>query len=197
MGSRAHLTLEHRAKISEANRHRHHSAETRRKLSQMHLGAGNPNFGKPLSVERKTKLSALNAGTNNPNFGRHHSVTARNRISESRRGKHLSPETRAKIGAAVRGERHPNWQGGLSMLPYSTDWTESLRRSIRERDHYACRMCGKQQGDEAFPVHHINYDKAYCDTNNLITLCVRCHNKTNWNRPYWTMLFQFMMEKGV
>jgi len=52
---------------------------------------------------------------------------------------------------------------------YSVDWTKTLRRSIRERDHYICQLCGEQQGDYAFDIHHIDYNKKNCNPNNLIT----------------------------
>lgn len=78
------------------------------------------------------------------------------------------------------------WKGGISFEPYSVDWTKTLRRSIRERDNYVCQLCGKLQGDRAFGIHHINYDKKDSSPDNLITLCHRCHSKTNFNRKYWT-----------
>jgi hypothetical protein len=34
-------------------------------------------------------------------------------------------------------------------------------------------------------VHHIDYDKANCAKENLITLCEVCHGRTNYNRDYW------------
>lgn len=73
---------------------------------------------------------------------------------------------------------------------YSVDWTETLRRSIRERDKYICKLCGSQQGDISFAVHHIDYDKYNCNPNNLITLCNSCHAKTNHNRKDWIKYFK-------
>jgi len=61
--------------------------------------------------------------------------------------------------------------------PYPVDWTQTLKRSIRERDHYTCQYCGELQGDRAFDVHHIDFDKENCDPNNLVTLCQSCHMK--------------------
>jgi hypothetical protein len=85
------------------------------------------------------------------------------------------------------GENHPSWKGGTS--PYTTDWTNTLKRSIRERDNYTCQLCGKLQGDTAFHVHHIDYDKKNCNPINLITLCKSCHTKTNFKREYWINYF--------
>ena len=87
-------------------------------------------------------------------------------------------------------KNHYNWQGGISFEPYSVDWTKTLKRSIRERDKYVCRICGEQQGDIAFDIHHIDYNKQNCTPDNLITLCRSCHAKTNFNRKKWIKHFK-------
>jgi len=68
---------------------------------------------------------------------------------------------------------------------YSTDWTEDLRMAVRKRDGYKCRVCSK----DGIQVHHIDYNKSNCDPGNLVTLCSRCHNKTNIRREYWKKYF--------
>lgn len=80
---------------------------------------------------------------------------------------------------------------GHSFEPYTIDWTETLRISIRERDHYTCQMpgCNKLQGDILHSVHHIDYDKKNCNPDNLVTLCRSCHIKTNRNRSFWMRYF--------
>lgn len=89
-----------------------------------------------------------------------------------------------------KGEKNCNWKGGISFEPYSIDWTETLKRSIRERDNYICQICS-QYGNY---VHHINYDKKNCNPNNLITLCCSCHNRTNnRNRNYWINYFNGLL----
>lgn len=94
-------------------------------------------------------------------------------------------------GAGIRrGKDNNMWNGGTSFEPYTTDWTQTLKRSIRERDKYICQVCGEQQGDRAFAVHHIDYDKRNCNTINLITLCNKCHMRTNFNRNHWTNYFK-------
>jgi len=87
----------------------------------------------------------------------------------------------------LQSKNNPNWQGGKSFEPYSVDWTQTLKRSIRERDNYICRICN-QYGSS---VHHKDYDKKNCDPKNLITLCVKCHTKTNHNRDYWLDYFKY------
>ena len=96
---------------------------------------------------------------------------------------------RKKISERTSGEKSNFWMGGISFEPYSMDWTNSLRIAIRERDHYTCQICGEKQGDKAFSVHHIDYNKKNCNPTNLITLCKKCHQKTNFNREYWIKYF--------
>jgi hypothetical protein len=88
-----------------------------------------------------------------------------------------------------RGENHFNWNGGSSFEPYSVDWTETLKRSIRERDRYVCKICGVQQGEISHVIHHIDYDKKNSNPNNLTTLCNSCHTKTNYERERWIIYF--------
>ena len=48
------------------------------------------------------------------------------------------------------------------------------------------------------PVHHIDYDKKNCVSNNLITLCIPCHMKTNYNRSYWQQRLQkYQTERNI
>jgi len=78
-------------------------------------------------------------------------------------------------------ENNSNWKGGLSFEDYSLEWTEALKESIRKRDNYECAICYKSGKD----VHHIDYNKQNCNKENLITLCIGCNAKVNFNRDYW------------
>ena len=113
-------------------------------------------------------------------------------------GKKRSEESKKRMSEAKKGEnareKHWNWQGGMSCELYSIDWTETLRRSIRERDNYICQLCKKLQGDRVHSVHHIDYDKKNCNPRNLITLCVGCNTKVNMHRNYWINYFTKLTE---
>ena len=111
--------------------------------------------------------------------------------NKSRTGQKHSPEERLKISLALRGERHPHWRGGSSFEPYSTDWTNTLKRSIRERDKYICRIC-LGYGDS---VHHIDYDKKNCYPTNLITLCRSCNAKANIDREWHEAWYKAILSK--
>lgn len=161
-----------------------HTPEAKKKIGEAQKGSKHP-----LSEITKEKISKSLTGK--PAWNKSIKapwVSKRDRLNNPakyRKGIRLSEETRRKIGMARSGEKCNFWKGGISFLPYSVDWTETLKRSIRQRDNYICQLCS-QYGNE---VHHINYNKKNCDTNNLITLCHSCHSKTNNNRNYWIRYF--------
>ena len=159
------------------------SEESRRKMSESHKGK------KPYMVtdEIRKKMSevAKRVGTGKWTKGRKRPLFSK----EWRENMSKSMKGRKAWNKGIYGKYSHNWLGGKSFEPYSLDWTETLRISIRERDKYTCQLCREKQGDTAFSVHHINYNKKDCNPNNLITLCNSCHNKTNFKREYWVKYF--------
>lgn len=156
----------------------------------------------PIGIYKRTKQGRINMGKahkgKTPTKGKHWRLAdiTKERIGAANKGKVRTKKFKDNLSKVFKGryagEKHPNWRGGVSAFgEYTTDWTETLRRSIRERDHYTCQMpgCNKQQGDIAHDVHHIDYDKTNCNPNNLVTLCHSCHSKTNFNRKYWIKIF--------
>jgi hypothetical protein len=113
-------------------------------------------------------------------------------------GRHWKMKDSSKMGRSeqltgkkrldMTGEKHPLWNGGSSFFPYPVDWTETLKKSIKERDRYVCKICGSSP--EMLHVHHIDYDKENCNPTNLISLCNPCHSKTNFNRDHWIDYFR-------
>ena len=104
-------------------------------------------------------------------------------------GKFHSKETKIKQSFAQTGEKNHAWLGGKSFEPYTTDWTNSLRSTVRERDKYICQICKEPQKDRALSIHHIDYNKQNSNPENLISLCISCHIKTNTNRDKWIIYF--------
>ncbi len=113
------------------------------------------------------------------------------------------PETRKKISEKAKGknnyfydkhflkELNANWQDGRSFEKYGFNWTETLRKSIRQRDNYKCQICNKYGNT----IHHIDYNKKNNNINNLICLCKKCHSKTGKkkDRKDWTNYFNKLM----
>lgn len=95
------------------------------------------------------------------------------------------------------GEKNGRWLGGKSFEPYSPKWTGRLKHEIRTRDKYTCQLCFIDSIGTLLAVHHINYDKQDCDSNNLITLCFSCHAKTNSNRKYWSDYFERILNNVI
>lgn len=97
-----------------------------------------------------------------------------------------------------RGMKHPNYIKDL-IREYPIAWTNILKESIRERDNHQCQICGKttEENGRALDVHHIDYNKENCTPANLISLCHKCHSKTNGkkNRPIYIEFFKIL--KGI
>ena len=157
--------LEARKKMSEIRKGIKFSEEAKRKMSEAHKGKPSPKKGKHLSKESKKRISRAQKGKKKPPFTKEH---------------------KENMGKAKLGSKNPQWQGGTSFEPYSIDWTETLKRSIRERDKYICQLCSKYGNT----VHHKDYNKKNCNPNNLINLCGSCNVKVNANRNYWINYFK-------
>jgi len=145
-------------------------------------------------TRKKMSLSAKMAGVGKWMKGRKPSLETRKKISLSSKGKpkyclrgiKRTEEFKNNLRKINSKENHPQWKGGISFESYTINWTETLKKSIRERDHYTCYVCGKEP---SIDVHHIDYDKKNCNPENLIVLCRACHAKTNHNRNYWLDYF--------
>ena len=197
---------------------KHHSEKTKRKWSALRkgtqVGIKNHFYGKTHSKKTKRKLRDLHLGT-------HLSEETKRKMSLSHRGKPKSEDWKQQASNRYRGENNPSkrrevrekislwrqqnsfrfsgpnshyWKGGISFEPHSLSWKETLRRAIRERDCYTCQICLLPQCDLAFSIHHIDYNKYNCNPDNLITLCKKCHGRTNLNRNNWQDYLSFLIK---
>jgi len=180
-----HRSEETKKKISRSLKGRKLSKKTRLKMSKVRKGKKKSEEHKrkiglanSISLKGKHPISEFKKG-HKINLGKHHSNKIRKQISE-----------KIKIINSVP-ENCPNWRGGISFEPYSVDWTDTLKRAIKERDRFRCRLCYQ---DKILVVHHIDYNKKNSNSNNLITLCSSCHGKTNYNREKWKKIFKQMMK---
>jgi hypothetical protein len=142
------------------------------------------------------------------------SEEAKVKIGLAHTGKIISEETKKKNSKASlkmwenpefkeahSGENCHLWQGGISYLPYSSDWSKELKEQIRERDEYICQIClipqnkFKNKYHKKLSIHHIDYNKKNCNPDNLVSLCTPCHSKTNTNRKGWVEYFSYPLNK--
>jgi hypothetical protein len=74
-------------------------------------------------------------------------------------------------------DKSPFWQGGVSKLPYSFDFTTELKITIKQRDGFCCQRPECSDKYKPLVIHHIDYNKKNCAPSNLISLCRKCHGK--------------------
>jgi len=143
----------------------------------------------PRSNEQRLKLSQAMMGNKNQEDKRSGETKAL--ISKAMQGnqntlgKVYGEETRTKDRIAKTGETNPAWQGGISFLPYTPEWSMKIKQVILERDDNTCQLCGRKPPVIKLHIHHIDYKKGNCETDNLICLCHSCHSKTNHHRGQW------------
>ena len=68
-----------------------------------HKGENNPQYGKHHSEDTRRKISDAMKGENNPQYGKHHSEDTRRKISDTLKGRTVTDETRRKISDAMKG----------------------------------------------------------------------------------------------
>lgn len=136
------------------------------------------------SIETRQRKRVARLGSLNPMFGKHRTREEKDKISATKQGKQCH-----------RGEKNPNWRGGISKLTHVVRTHPEYSRwriAILQRDNYTCQICGRRGGD--LNVDH--YPKTFkqilqensinsleealnCaelwDINNNRTLCVPCH----------------------
>lgn len=93
-------------------------------------------------------------------------------------------------------EKHFNWLGGISKLPYPFGFDKNLSQKIRCRDNYTCQLCNISERKDHYKlsIHHINHDKGDLNETNLISLCKSCNTKVNYNQEQWKNYFINKME---
>ena len=100
------------------------SGETRRKLSEA-------NKGKKRSEETKQKISASKTGENHPNYGKPRSEETKRKMSENHPMKR--PEARRKLSEARKGENNPMYgRTGENHPNYGKPRSEETKRKMSE-----------------------------------------------------------------
>lgn len=178
---------------------------TRLKISMASAGKPKPEgFGK--------KISDIKRNGYHPTRGKHLPEEWKNKIRDSNIGKHVmsedlklklislkigksrSDETKKKLSESMRGEKSPNWRGGISFEPYCQLFNEEFKKRVRARYEYKCAECGmtQEENGKSLAAHHVHYDKKTCckegeeiGDRKFVALCKACHIATNHNREFW------------
>jgi len=200
------LSEVHKKKIQSALKGREFSETWRAKISQSLKGhpglkgAQNPFYGKQHSEETKKIISEKRKAQGAPWMRDkpplHHVIEAARKANLGcKRSKQFRENlSKRNILHGIKppiliGSNNPRWQGGKSYELYTLGWTNTLKKAIRERDNYTCQVCVKYQKKPRLDIHHIDYDKTNLDPANLISLCRKCHFRTNSRRDLWQKIF--------
>lgn len=112
------------------------SDETRKKLSESHIGIPNANKGKSISEEHKNKISKSlknkRIGENHHFYGKHHSEETKEKISESNKGKSRNAgEDNYWYGKNFSEEHKDKISKALSDRTLSDEHKEHLSESLK------------------------------------------------------------------
>ena len=99
------------------------------------------------------------------------------------------------------GEKAVNWKGGLNYLAHKILTNPRylrIREQVLTRDNYECALC---QANIKLEVHHIiekreNLLLAF-DSNNMITLCKKCHISIRGKEKNYIGFFDGIVEKRM
>ena len=75
-----------------------------------------------------------------------------------------------------KGENNPRWNGGNSQYPDHAE-LKRVRIEVLKKSKGKCEICG----NTAKIVHHIDGDKSKHLINNLIALCINCHESLHYD----------------
>lgn len=153
--------------------------------------------GKHHTKETRIKQSKAHKGKKTEPFTQEH----RQNISNSLKGKKHPKEQNQKHSERMKGVNNPmygksgglspSWEGGKSFEPYGIEFNKELKEFIFERDNYTCQNPDCLiENPKRLDCHHIDYDKQNNIPENVITLCISCHMKSNHNRNYFTEYYQ-------
>lgn len=177
------------------------------------------------SVEYKEKISKNHAnfsGKNNPRYKNGYTLkkyycknkncnkqitwASKTGYCMSCSKKHMTKKTKLKMSLSAKNrlinpENHNNYIDGRSFLPYSIEFTKFKKEQIKQRDNYQCQNCSMTEEEHivvigyGLTIHHIDYDKMNCDDKDLITLCLSCNIRANYNRRYWQEYYERKIEE--
>lgn len=92
--------------------------------------------------------------------------------------------------------KHGDWLGHIKPKLIYAGFTSKIRKIVRERDNNCCVVCGmtKEQHGQNLHVHHIDYDKANNELENLATVCKYCHGKIHGAEELWQKILSSQSE---
>lgn len=157
------------------------SQEFKDGVAKRMTGAGNPNFGKPMSEstkaklrktmegrtltdEHKAKISDGVKGENHPNFGKHHSEELKQKIRESNIGVPRSAETRKRISEGHKGliqsQETKDKRAAYHIGTKRSDEARAKMREAKKGKTKTCPHCLKEGSPSSITRYHFNNCKS-------------------------------------
>lgn len=195
-------------KIINGFKGKHHTEET--KLNKRLEKLGKPNIKTSETRKRLFREGKLIP----PMLNKNHTKETKIKISlnnsypkpkQSETMKKLYNEGKLNKNIGAKGKDNPSFNNWSSREPYGIEWSPELREQIRQRDHFRCQQCFREQDElrdkynkkRKLDIHHIDFNKKNNNPNNLISLCHNCHAQTNFNREGWINYFQNRINGGI
>jgi len=119
------------------------------------------------------------AGKGNPFYNKKHTKKTRDTISKTMIEREIS-----------KGKNNPAYIDGRSFFPYPQEFDQVLKDKIRKRDNYTCQNCLMTEEEHLIVfgcnlhIHHVDYIKENCKEDNLVSTCISCNSRANFNRSY-------------
>ena len=95
----------------------------------------------------------------------------------------------------------PAYIDGRSFIDYPPEFNDTLKYKIRERDNFECQNCGMTEEEhiivwgQVLHVHHIDYNKLNSVDINLVSTCMPCNARANFNRKSWELFYKTLIKK--
>ncbi len=158
--------------------HTYYYAESCAECGEPYLSRTDPSRTDP--IDQCCTYKCANMGKRNPMFGRN--------------------ERKPDHSLRMMGNLNPNYIDGRSCNrnQYCTQWSDKEYKHwiVHDRDDGKCfgPQCNGKHIHKLMP-HHINYIKKDCRPVNLITLCVSCNSKANYDREWHEIYYTTLMIK--
>jgi len=122
------------------------------------------------------------------------------KMQDTIRKKCKTGEWQKMISAKAQGIPIEEWQNFVtkeSEFFYHSDEWKKLRNEIFKRDNHTCMLCLERGGN--LNAHHIKkrseFKELSLDMDNIITLCVNCHDKTKFRENLYENIFKTIINE--
>jgi 5-methylcytosine-specific restriction endonuclease McrA len=102
--------------------------------------------------------------------------------NKTSKGKKFSEEFKKRKSKLWKGNRNPNWKGGITSENDQIRKSEEYkiwRDAVYKRDCFTCRICGNKCSSKNIVAHHLlsfsDYIHLRFAIDNGMTLCRNCH----------------------